>query len=147
MYSWIRFTWTSKNVLGFRMIEVSVRRKLEARTLFAALILAKSATNEESSANFFSFAIREKSVIHPLPIALVISLLSSGFEASNQRRWVIPLVLLLNRSGKIVLKWGNIESRSSWLWRAATPLVEWLPTIARLAIRTCFGLDSSMIEI
>ena len=30
---------------------------------------------------------------------------------------------------------------------ADTPLIEWLPTIARLVMRTCFGSDSSMSDI
>ena len=37
-------------------------------------------------------------------------------------------------------------STRSFECNAATPFVEWLPIMARLAILTIFGLDSSMME-
>ena len=58
----------------------------------------------------------------------------------------MPLVLLLNLSGKIMLNSGNIEllSRSECSW--ATPFVLCVPMMARFAMRTILGFDSSMIE-
>ena len=63
----------------------------------------------------------------------------SGLASRSQRRGVTPLVLLLNRSGKISAKSETTVVRSSREWISATPLVLCVPTIARLAMRTCFS--------
>ncbi len=58
----------------------------------------------------------------------------------------MPLVLLLNRSGQSAWKSGTSAVLTSSECIAATPLTEWVPTIARLAMRTWRTGPSSISE-
>ncbi len=68
----------------------------------------------------------------------------SGLASRSQRRGVTPLVLLLNRSGKISARSETTVVRNSREWISATPLVLCVPTIARLAMRTRFSGPSAI---
>ena len=67
----------------------------------------------------------------------VMSAASGGLLTATKRRGVTPLVTLQNFSGQ-----SSAKSRSTVLLQqiasevAATPLTRWLPTVARLAMRT-----------
>ena len=64
-------------------------------------------------------------MIQPSPMALGDKRARSGLASKSQRRGVTPLVLLLNRSGKISARSETTVVRSSREWISATPLVLW----------------------
>ena len=73
-----------------------------------------------------------RSATHPSPIGLGDQAAEArDCTSASQRRGVTPLVLLLNFSGHISWKSRKSPSESSREWRAATPLTEKLPTMAR----------------
>ena len=78
-----------------------------------------------------------RSVIQPSPIASVISVASVGIgqQQPAARRHAVGLVVepLGKHLGKIAQPSSCAAARSEW---PATPLVLWLPTMARLAMRT-----------
>jgi hypothetical protein len=61
---------------------------------------------------------------------------SRGFDSTIQRRGVTPLVLFENFSGHSSAKSRSTSLFSSSECSAATPLIAWLPTLARCAMRT-----------
>ena len=70
-----------------------------------------------SPANGFNFASSARSVIQPSPIASVMQPARAGLAISSQRRGVMPLVLLLKRS-------GNRSARSFTVARAQQPRMD-----------------------
>src|SRR6478672_10028347 len=77
-------------------------------------------------------------------MASVMRFATAGLASSSHRRGVTPFVLLLKRVGNISAKSRTVVVHRSSEWIAATPLVLWLPTIARCAMRTCFSGCSSI---
>jgi len=71
---------------------------------------------------------------------------SRGLHFNNQRRGVIPLVLLRNFPGYSASNSGKSVRFSSAVWSSATPLTAWEPTTARLAMRTDLPPFSSISE-
>ena len=71
--------------------------------------------------------------------ALLIRSVRRGLAFISQRRGATPFVLLLNFSGQSSANSGTSDFTTRWLCSADTPFTEWLPRIARLAIRTCFS--------
>ena len=60
-------------------------------------------------------------MIQPSPMVELIKSASRGFAFNSQRRWVMPLVLLLNRSGQSWKKSGtsDVLINSVWISRDA----------------------------
>ena len=85
-----------------------------------------------------SFLSWNRSVTTPRRFASVMSADSFGLAFFSQRRWVMPLVLLVNFSGHIYRVAEGFGLGIS-VCSAATPLTAWPPTIARFAIRTRFS--------
>ena len=136
LYSWMRLICTSNSVSGSRLIPAAALIQSTNRT-FAARLAARNFPRKAASAASGSiFRRADMSVTQRSPTASVSSFARSGLASSSHRRGVTPLVLLLNRSGNSPAKSGTVLVRSSSEWMAATPLVLWVPTIARLAIRT-----------
>ena len=100
----------------------------------------KRARNAGSSAQGSSRLSWERSVSQPSPTASCSSAASSGFASASQRRWVTPLVLLLNRSGYSSYHSCRAVSFNISVCRRATPLVEW---VAKMAIRAICTMPSS----
>jgi len=76
----------------------------------------------------------------------VINWVRPGLLTAMKRRGVTPLVTLQNLSGHSVAKSNKTVCFSKSVWSRATPLILWLPTLARWAMRTYRGPLSSMIE-
>ena len=106
------------------------------RSLASRLAWRNSPRKAGSSASGCNLRSWSRSVIQPSPIGFVMSRASGGLASSSQRRGVTPLVLLPKRSGNISAKSGTTFVFSNSEWMAATPLVLWVPTIARWAMRT-----------
>ena len=70
---------------------------------------------------------------------------SAGFASSSHLRWLTPLVLEWNLSGKSAAKSGSSCERMSDVCSSATPLIACDPTVARTAMRAILGLLSSMM--
>ena len=77
---------------------------------------------------------------------LVMSALSFGLLSTIQRRGVTPLVTLTNFSGAIRWKSRSTVCLEQLVCSAATPLMAWLPTLARCAMRTYRSPVSSISE-
>ena len=144
MYSWMRLICVSKSVSGSTIGPPSRFSQSANRVLASRLALRTASRKLLSSASGRSFSNCARSVIHPSPMASVMTFASAGFASNNQRRGVTPLVLLLNRSGNIVAKSGTRRCLISSECNAATPLVLCDPTMARCAMRTCRGARCSM---
>ncbi len=97
----MRLTWLSKMVSGSTASPVVAWSQTAKRALAARLARRKPSRKEGSSARGTIFLSWARSVTQPSPIASVIRRDRSGLARRSQRRGVTPLVLLLNRSGKI----------------------------------------------
>src|SRR5262249_17724890 len=103
-------------------------RSQSANADLAARFAARNAPrNAGSSAYGLRRASSERSVIQPSPIASVIVPASAGLASSSHRRGVIPLVLLLKRSGNMSLRSLTVLVRRSAEGMAGTPLVAFDP--------------------
>ena len=99
-----------------------------------------------SSASGFSLRNWVRSEIQPRPMAPLMVRASGGLASNSQRRGATPFVLLLKRSGKIAARSATTVVLSKREWISATPLVLWVPTMARLAMRT-FRCGASWIRL
>ena len=100
LYSWRRFTWTSKMASGFSSMPRFFFVQLASWPLLLRLIFAIAERKFESSANFSSFLRSSRWVIQLSPIDSEMSCESEGFALRSQRRGVMPLVTLWNFSGQ-----------------------------------------------
>ena len=116
--------------------------------LVGALDRARNASSDGSSSAHGSSCRRSsRSVIQASPIRSVISAASRvGLQQPAPRRDAVGLVVEVVRL-ELVRNRGTSVVFTSCAVQAATPLTEWLPTIARFAIRTCFSWPSSTSDI
>jgi len=147
LYSWSLLICTSKRELQSTST-LAVSRIISASLSLFSFFIARNFFWNFLSSAYFSSSINElRSVIHASPIFSLISSDNNGFDFSSHLRCVTPFVLLLNFSGHSLKKSGNRKDLRSPEWIAATPFTEWLPTIDRFAMRTCFVLPSSINDI
>src|SRR6266481_5633998 len=132
----MRLTWQSKMVSGSTTCPVVAFSQLANLTFASSFDLRKVSWKFESLANGLSLRNSARLEVQRSPMASVIVFASGGLHSNNQRRGVTPLVLLLKRSGNNSARFLTVILRSRPEWMAATPLVLWEPTMARLAMRT-----------
>ena len=139
LYSWMRLTWMSNSESGSTATPVRCLDERGQAALVRELDLrASRCWKAASSANGSSWRSSSRSLIQPSPIVLGDQLRRGrDCSAARKRRGVTPLVMLLNFSGH-----SSSKSREHGLLAAArcaaraTPLIAWLPTQARFAMRT-----------
>ncbi len=136
LYSWMRLTWMSNSVSGSMTKPCAPARNAASRRLLAALTSRQACWNEGSSAKGSRPRRASRSVIHASPMAPVISSASAGLAWRRKRRWSMPLVLFENRPGNSSAKSRKTCSRTIRECSSETPLTAWLPTTARLAMRS-----------
>ena len=136
LYSWMRFTWTSKRLSGSHATPARASTTAARSALLARFTARHFARNAASSASGSRRRSRSRSFGQPSPIASVTSAASRGFARARKRRGVTPFVTFTNFSGHSSWKSRSTSAFRSSVWSAATPLMRWLPTLARWAIRT-----------
>src|ERR1700676_748518 len=110
----MRLIWESKIESGSTDIpDVDLSQSANCN-LASRFALRKSDRKLASLASGLSLRSWLRSVIQSSPMAPVIVRESEGLHSSNQRRGVTPLVLLLNRSGKISARSLTVVVRNSW---------------------------------
>ena len=88
-----------------------------ANCAFAArFALRNSPRNARSAANERSWRSWPRSMVQSSPIACEIASASAGFASRSHLRGVTPLVLLLNRSGKISARSLTVIVRNRPVW-------------------------------
>ena len=102
----------------------------------ACLTCANFVRNAASSANGIKSLRRAVLSKNPSPMVSRNNCVNSGFDCINQRRGVMPLVLLVMRSGNTWCKSRNTVLVIKSECKAETPLTLCEPTKARLPIRT-----------
>src|SRR4029434_2387791 len=100
----MRFTWLSKMVSGSTVCPDVDRSQFENDDLAERFAARNASRNARSSEYGLRSASSANTVIQPSPIASVMVVARAGFASSSHRRGVTPLVLLLKRSGNILLK-------------------------------------------